>query len=375
VQHNLKHPISVSDAIRIAEKSPEDIAQFGVDAHGVHGGLGTGGVSKQKLAAHMTKEAATFRASYGRTPVVVSFTVIAPGPRSRVPSPAVTSSPLVSAAEALPTAVVDESTGITPPPSVQRSIAEEKAKVSAAKATTARTKQIIPGHFPSYWKGEVASQYSILGSGSVIYNMRWDSSTGHNPAKVPSGWGMEIGLTMYNNNNIPSAFPLCGPNGYKNFFLHTWEPATSWFTNLPQAASPYIDFYIESDSCRVNGLEIGIRYPKKLAADYSYWVSGFPGLGEQRERQSAVSASASLKQDNCGRPDPKFVPALATFCMGLNTRATTPKGVAQSQPYVGRNRGWLAPGCFSLTSGDAAPKQTILARPGHLSAPTECPIF
>lgn len=108
-------------------------------------------------------------------------------------------------------------------------------------------------------------------------------------------------------------------------------------------------------SSTMGGLEIGIRFQRNVSQDTYYYAVGTPGLGVQREGASKVSASASLKQDNCGPFSERPKPASLSACMGLNVNASPPSGTAQSQVYVNRNRGLGVPGCCEYESGTPAP--------------------
>jgi hypothetical protein len=350
----LGHPISLRDAAALLPSRPEVVDELRVDAGGINGGVLVRGIPKNNLADAIDKYRMEFSRQYGREPVV--WGIVAGDQTSSSASKQDTSpSQLVQAAALLPVAQVNSRQKLDVGQQVRRMGIEAAAKAAGKP-------QLIPKHFPSQWEGDVFRK-EVNPKGVAFYAIRWDKKTGHDPKRVPLGWGMETGFTLLNDNNpgFGLKYPFCGPNQNENFYLNTWVGhGQSWTTNIPLPAVPYADFVIIYDSCKQNGLEFGIGQPTKLVADTDYWFQSTTGLGKQKEGQSAITASASLKQNNCGGI---FKDVISSTCMGLNVRAVPPNGIAQAQLYVGRNRGWVVPGCFIMRHGWSAPQQKEVAPP------------
>ncbi len=343
-----QHAISVADAASLAAAAPEEIHEIHLDAAGITGGIVIAGVAKSLIQREALRQTAEFTRLHGRTPVALALTVARDPQALAKQGAGASNSALVAEAKKLPTAKIDTSKKLISPGGIRHTESQLVEKGGGGL-------QKIPAHFPSQWEGDVfLPQYNP--KGVAFYGFTWNSATGHSPKKNPAGFGLELGFTLWNDNNIqyigPSLggngvqrrFPACGKNQYRRFFLNTWQQqasATLWTSNIPPAAVPYADFVISLDTCNQNGLEFGIGRPRELKADQSYWMQSVTGLGIQREKQSTVSASASLKQNNCGA---LFLFKISSACMGLNVKAKPPGGLAQAVPYLARSRGWVVPG-------------------------------
>lgn len=149
----------------------------------------------------------------------------------------------------------------------------------------------------------------------------------------------------------------------KSFWAQTWNtPSALWASNAPASAASYADYVTDGDPCTVNGLELGIGYPRVLSQNTTYFLQSATLKGTQPQGNSTMSASVSLKSNDCN--DTGSSPA--SWCMGLNSGRTPP--VTGSQLFVGRSRNWLAPGCFDMATGWAAPTNS---GPGVKNCPTK----
>lgn len=111
-------------------------------------------------------------------------------------------------------------------------------------------------------------------SGSYQYfrmNSKWEY--GHAADQVPSGFGIEFGIDLY-NSSYGGSRPNC-PYGYKDAFLaknHSWP---SWQLVVPGwtpsagDAQVYADYNDLLDACNRNSFALGVRYPDRLPMIYA----------------------------------------------------------------------------------------------------------
>lgn len=243
---------------------------------------------------------------------------------------------------------------------------------NAQAASPALTANDIPDHFPSNWNAQAVDALDGKRRNTMNW-FRWDSKTGASPSKVPNDWGIEIGITLFDDligGGTRSQIPGVSCRGSHRdpttaFWAQTWEaPDYIWVSTLPEAAAAYPDTWLLSDPCAANSLELGIGYPRMLKADTVYFLQSATLKGNQPEGRSAMSAGAYLKGNDCrGGRNPERP---STTCMGLDTTRKAP--ATDRQSYVNKNRNWTAPGCYAMVTGWAAPTHQA---PGAGGCPTK----
>lgn len=271
-------------------------------------------------------------------------------------------------AEDMAAAMSAEPTAAPLPADDAVTVPQEPAMPAAHAQTALMAGQVIPGHFPSNWNAQAVDALDGQRRNTMNW-FRWNSAVGSTPAKVPLDWGIEIGLTLFDDLiGGTGSRPKCiAPqrNPTTAFWAQTWEaPNYIWVSNLPAAAAAYPDTWLLSDPCSYNSLELGIGYPRVLKPDVVYFLQSSTLKGNQPEGRSAMSAGAYLRGNDCrGGTNPE---APSTACMGLISTRVPP--VTGSQSYVNKSRNLTAPGCYAMVSGWAAPTNSA---PGVNGCPTK----
>lgn len=163
------------------------------------------------------------------------------------------------------------------------------------------------------------------------------------PTIFPDDWGLELGFASYNPNITVGIRPLCSFGGNTEFWSSTYSNGYVWTTyNVPSSTAPYVDYNIDSDSCRTNSVEIGYGYPQNILTDQDMNIT--LALEPGSESSSTASASAEMVSNDCN--DIGAWPG--TNCMGLNVTRTRPAGYEPSQIYVNKSRNWTIPDCMAM---------------------------
>ncbi|OPF80993.1 hypothetical protein VT50_0210645 [Streptomyces antioxidans] len=330
----LDHPVSVAEALTATQDTGIELADLRFGGNGVVGGyVSVPGESATDQAEKVDK---AFRTQFGRAAVAAEVSV----PEK---TPAATVERLRDLLAGAPTVRVENGPVKLP----------EKSEAMADKLRTNGENGAGPlandfdTHLPSWWESEA---YERDGQAVIETLLSWDSERGHTPADTPDDWGLEVGVTLY-NDDLSWTRPFCFGDGDADadFWATTWETGGVWGTNAPDSSAPYPDYNLWTDPCSQNGLEIGIGYPQKLKPDTSYQLFVQKDLGNLGE--SAMSGSASIKSNDCNNAGAEP----STNCMGLNTDRDPPDGVDGAAVYVNAGRGWTAPGCTLMIDGADEP--------------------
>ncbi|MFA1550752.1 hypothetical protein [Actinomadura chokoriensis] len=335
------HGVDLKDAMTAVSQSEVNVLEYHFDGNGVVGGMKPD--PNRTLEFNLGWAKNTIKQRYNRTPIVsnivVSPTTSAPKVRAlrekltHAPRPVLTNSP-VKLSDPIP------------------------ATASKNLASIRREPQDIPEHFPSLWRGYAyPNVYAGANLRSYDNIFIFQSAVGANPTIFPSDWGMELGITTFNDSIIDRIRPFCGGDGeraHTEFWSSTYyaSPGYLWTTNIPPEAAPYADSNIQLDSCQANSAELGVGYPANLHADT--WYNLLVELAPGNSGNSPASASVSMLSNDCtGTPD--------SDCMGLNTDRQPPTGFEKVQSYVNRDRNWVIPSCAYMEEGLDSP---VFAFPG-----------
>ncbi|WP_146159418.1 hypothetical protein [Allonocardiopsis opalescens] len=213
---------------------------------------------------------------------------------------------------------------------------------------------------PSYYR---ASMYSTTRRRPPDYDVtvpvrlfehwfRWDAQQGHSPILMPDDWGIEIEVSLYNNDPGGLIRPFCTnvEDGDPNHFSRGYwasEQIEAWTSSIPSSAEPYLDDVRLSDACNRNAIAIGVGRPVNISHDANYFVSMYmiPGTATTSE----IWAGAQAVSHDC--------PGVAqSICMDLNTEREFPVGDGEKgAPYANRDRNFSAPGCVQMVDGWSAP--------------------
>jgi hypothetical protein len=227
---------------------------------------------------------------------------------------------------------------------------KQATKVGKPSQVRPMDAQQIPDYYPTTMWGEmydnpytddgtVRADYSIW----IDYLDEW-GFTG-DPTTFPDDWGLEYGVTSYNPNITGTIRPLCGLGGDTDFWSTTYHNNDYTWTafDIPEAAAPYADYNIETDSCKDNSVEVGLGYPQALGTD-SGDMNVTIDMAHGSESSSPASVKASMVSNDCN--DIGAWPG--SNCMGLQYNRQLPAGYYSPQEYVNPDHGWTIPGCFAM---------------------------
>ncbi|WP_223874826.1 hypothetical protein [Salinispora oceanensis] len=341
--------VGVQDALTTAFKADVTVLELRFSGNGVVGGLmPTVGATAKDQATWVEL---AFQRRFNRTPAVSALVV-----------PPSTSAAQINALQAAMAAVPQVVVTSTP------AAASKKLPATHTGSPMQPLDGSIDEHFPSIWEGDTyRTVYPPVQAERRAYDywFTYESAYGAQPSSFPNDWGMEIGITTW-NDSLPGwvVRPFCPPgfgDSDWDFWSGTYEMGGIWGTNVPDASAPYADYNIASDGCDENGVEVGIGFPGQLVQDTLYlaFVELYPGT----QSASRMAASVSMKSNDCN--DLGLSPQ--TDCMGLNTNRNPPAGFDGSATLINATRNWTAPACFLMGEGFTAP---IRYAPGESGCPT-----
>jgi hypothetical protein len=380
VTRRFAHPIALSEAAGILDRHPVEVEEYTFDlGGGIIGGFVMQGGA---VGGDIDTMAKSIQSTYGRMPVVTGVTLKAdPSSGTASPQPNAEGARALEEAGASQVASIDESRAVQMPrppegfpPAAGSGFGAASQTGPAVNATAVRpalalaAAQVFQQHFPSGWASVAVPRYDNLYRPTQNWFV-WNQS-GFTPSKIPADWGMEIGVSMYNNGiggvsnlTIRDGCRFTSQDANRSFWAQTYNgDSWYWATNVPNSAAPYPDSTLTLDACTTNSLELGVGYPRNLTTNASYFLASYTSKGTQPENQSTMSAAVSLQSNDCN--DGGNAPA--SWCMGLNVNRAS--SVAKSQLLVGAWRNWLVPGCFWMTSGWIDP---IRSNPGGR---VDCPL-
>ncbi|WFE20265.1 hypothetical protein O7621_20520 [Solwaraspora sp. WMMD937] len=341
--------MGVEDALSILEKIDIQVLELRFSGNGVVGGIIPMDGVTAKDQANWAELA--FQRRFNRRPVVSALVVRAS-----------TSSTEIERLQSVMTAAPPAVTTTAP------AVVSRRFSVERARDTVQPLDGSIDEHYPSIWEGDTyRTVYPPVQAELRAYDywFVYESAYSAQPSTFPSDWGMELGITTW-NDDLPGwvVRPFCPPgfgDSDWDFWSGTYEMGGIWGANVPESSAPYADYNIASDGCDENGVEIGIGFPRQLAQDTLYLA--FAELYPGNESSSRMAASVSMKSNDCNN----LGLSPHTDCMGLNTDRDPPAGFDGSALLVNSSRNWTSPACFLMGEGFTNP---IRYAPGVSGCPT-----
>jgi hypothetical protein len=255
----LSHPVSLPDAVTASQQLNEPVVAYAFtnsDIVGEYSPLG------QSVSSFLED----FEVDYGTQPQITGIVVEreVEGERSTkrsttrvAPAPGVTSlnvdAPELTAAPLSPSASMQS---MIAPPEVSTSRISSQARAASAAAADWR---------PNDMEGYVESAGNNV---SFMTSYYWH--TGSRPDMVPTNWGLEFEVNLYNSASS-NLRPAC-LGGYKERFAaqnygYSWKVIyqNGVAGNLGSLGA-YQDINDLSDPCNRNSMAIGLRYPQRIAS-------------------------------------------------------------------------------------------------------------
>lgn len=204
------------------------------------------------------------------------------------------------------------------------------------------------------WKPDMVSAQIVKqpSGGRIDFSMAtlWDSPS--TPGYIPSDYGLEISVELYNNYSSTDLRPFCtNPSPRDQFFAKNY--GWNWYAVDEQygwlaAAVPYADYNDLSDPCNRNSIAIGLRTPQAIPlayynAPYDWAVFFYVDAPPGNQTISRISGDVSLVTEAWCVSYPSYS---NTDCMGVAQPG--PGAPDLHRGFLNFNRQWTAPNkCWS----------------------------
>lgn len=338
-------PVTFTDAVVEAAAYPGVVVAIRYDNPEVTGEYSFGsGVTPAAFAAD-------FLAQYGTTPAATSLVVVTTVPEESDESEAIAGRTSASftidvdtpAFVPAPATFAPEVEALFTPPSTR-----SETEVSAARLAGV-----------SDWRAsEAGVEITNYTSNQVdiVQSFWWTESNA--PNKVPSGFGVEFEVNMYNTVPTSGVQPLCafpGPSGdlvldenfYKRFAAQSrnwnWRVVRPDGVTAPSSLGAYADYNSLGDDCGRGSFALGLRYPQNIQ-----YVNGAYGILFVISAPKGFASTSTISANTQAVSD-LFCTTIAgslmslTDCMGVYA-GWWPSGAGpMSQLVLNQSRGWTAP--------------------------------
>lgn len=319
VEVKFSHPVSLADAISAAKPHGERPVAYRIEGSGVVAEWAPG---SQTASAFISN----FKSNFAIEPEVVGYLV-----EKRLPSVKAAARagklPTRSGAVAVNAPVFHSS----PVPEVKRrvlkarGIAASSAQSAADAAPSQEAKAVTAAALTHAWWA-TSGHFELYRAGNYEYITTHTTYSSAAHKSIPAGFGMEIGVDLYNNaTGTRGGVPLCGPNFRDQFIAKNYD-WPSWQAYSPTgdvaAARPYADYNGLYDSCGRNAMTIGFQYGNKIPGTQLDTVIQAPkGVAGS----SQLGAGLQLVDNQACTPIETNGVGGATDCMGI--LQLTPSGI------------------------------------------------
>jgi hypothetical protein len=355
------HPVTLDDAIKADKPVNDSPVAYRIEGSGVVAEWAPQAESEAAFSAG-------FRKSFGIEPQVVGYLV-----EVRLPS--------VDAAARAGTLPVRRDTVAVDAPEFRSAevpaenrealsgsgsgVEGERELDSAADATAAAEPTLRAAALSTQWWARSARfELYRLNGYQYFYSTLTFGASGQEA--IPSGFGMEVGIDLYNDaTGSRGGVPICGP-GFRDAFIAKNYNWTSWQAFSPDgdvsAARPYADYNDLLDPCNRNSFAIGFQYGDKLTGTQLSTVIQAPTGNTATSR---IGASLQLVDNNACTPIESSGEGGATDCMGILER--TPDGVEPAQIMLAAESRTVSDytACWDTVVSGGVPKATW-------KAPADC---
>jgi hypothetical protein len=295
-----------------------------------------------------------FSAYTGTSPAIVGIIVASPGtPRSGTnildaDGNGDFAQRLYEASKALPEispSPLDPPKGSLTADELQKAVISSKAQ---APTGNSRSSYSPPAEEWAPSNTQIAAVEDYNGNAVVLMTSSWtgDTFTGSRTTAMPSDWGIEMEVSLF-NDDLQGSHPGCPTNEVEEFWgIHD---VNSWTVMVPgdtlglKDYGAYIDWADASDPCSRNALAIGIGYPHNLPVTSGYdTIQTLIVTPRGTAETSTMSSYYQAVSNDCNNlsQDPH------TSCMDLNTFRGFPGPGGKALLALNKSRGWTAPNCI-----------------------------
>ncbi|SIT72242.1 hypothetical protein SAMN05880545_1020 [Microbacterium sp. RU33B] len=342
VDYRFEHAVPLEVAIELANANGGEIVAYRFENEQFVGEYSPlSGVTPKDYLADLMQE-------LGTSPEVVGYTVSVTADSGRA----------LGAESAIPLSVRGEPE-FSAPVVRQSFFDQQRAWASSA----ARELDSGSARMAGDWKPDMVSANIVKqpSGGRIDFDMAalWDSPS--TPGYIPSDYGLEISVDLYNNWSSTDLRPFCtNPSPRDQFFAKNygwnWHAVDEQFGWLA-AAVPYADYNDLSDPCNRNSMAIGLRTPQAIPlayynAPYDWAVFFYIDAPPGNQTINRISGDVSIVTEAWCVSYPNYS---NTDCMGVAQPG--PGAPDLHRGFLDVDRHWTAPNkCWSsLEKGNDPP--------------------
>ena len=203
---------------------------------------------------------------------------------------------------------------------------------------------------PEAWApylSEITAVENLGDEAVVLMTSSWtgDFFVGSRPSAMPTDWGIELEVSLY-NDDLGLSHPFCLPTDLDEFWgVHDVNSWTLLVPNDPFGGNygSYLDSQDASDPCSRNALAIGIGYPQNLPmSNVGRTIQTMIITDRGAVAESEMGAYYQAVSNDCN--DLGLAPN--TNCMDLNGSRTFPGPGGKNLTIVNPTREWTVPNCI-----------------------------